>query len=203
MSAVIDRRPVGSTPAGYPPDLERSLELVDGLVSIHIRPIVPDDAERLIDLYARLSPRSAYQRFFAVLKRLPPEWARDFANLDYVRRLALVAEHDTPDGPELMGVARYEPSDEPNVAEVAVVVQDRWQGQGLGSALLADLLAAARARGIVRFCAYVLAGNSRMLKLLARATQIESRALDSGVVAIVFTPRAVNAETEPRLSPRS
>ncbi len=170
----------------YPRELEQAIVLKDG-VRVRSRPVRPDDAEGLSRLYDRLSRTTAYQRFFKVYTRLPPEWAHDFANVDYQRRLAIVAEHDAADGPELIAVARYEPSDEPDTGEVALVVQDDWQGKGLGSRLLRDLLAAAAARGIHRFCAYVLVGNDRMLGLLSRLTIVEKRAIDSGVVTVTFT----------------
>jgi len=108
------------------------------------------------------------------------------ANVDYVRRLALIAEVDTPSGPELVAVARYEPTGDPKTAEVAFVVQDAWQNRGLGTALLHDLLRAARARGIERFSAYVLATNRRMLDLISRFTTVVERKLDSGVVEATF-----------------
>ena len=93
-------------------------------------------------------------------------------------------------------MARYEPSDEPNTAEVAFVVEDRWQGRGLGSVLFDRLLASADQRGVKQFRAYVLADNSRMLNLIARFGDIRERTLQHGVVELLFTaratPRAVN-----------
>ena len=111
------------------------------------------------------------------------------ANVDYVNRLALVAEAESPRGLELVGVARYEPTDRPDMVEVAFVVQDGWQGKGLGTVLLHDLLRAAETRGIRRFYAYVLADNSRMLDLLARFTTIVDRKIEMGVAEVTFTPR--------------
>lgn len=172
----------------YPVELERSVTLTDG-DSVNIRPIRPEDEPRLVELYARLSEHTAYQRFFTVMKRLPPDWYHFFANVDYRWRMALVAERETPDGPELVGVGRYEPTDEPGVAEVAFVVQDGWQGQGLGKALLSDILPAAEARGITLFRAYVLADNHRMLRVLARYGEIRERILDGGVVSLLFSRR--------------
>ncbi|MBI4636659.1 MAG: GNAT family N-acetyltransferase [Candidatus Rokubacteria bacterium] len=181
-----------SAAAAYPHELQRAATLRDGS-RVWIRPIRPDDAERLIELYGRLSRHTAYQRFFTVMKRLPPDWARLLANVDYRRRLALVAEHDTPRGVELIGVGRYEPSERGDTAEMAFVIQDAWQGKGLGTILLHDLLRAAEARGIRRFCAYVLADNGRMLDLLARFTEIEERKIESGVVELTFTSRPSTA----------
>jgi RimJ/RimL family protein N-acetyltransferase len=173
----------------YPRDLEREVSLRDG-TPVRLRPIRAEDAPRLIALYARLSEHTAYQRFFTVMKRLPPDWARMLATVDYRRRLALVAERGPVDDPELIGVARYEPTDEPDMAEVAFVVLDGWQGRGLGMALLHHLLEAAVARGIQRFCAYVLADNGRMLDLFRRFTDVQASSIESGVVTVLFTSRA-------------
>ena len=123
------------------------------------------------------------------MRRLPPDWARFLAEVDYRRRLALVVERGPRKAPELIAVARYEPTDRPDTAEVAFVVMDGWQGKGIGTALLGDLLAAAEARGVRRFRAWVLADNPRMLDLLDRFTDVKERKIESGVVELTFTRR--------------
>jgi GNAT superfamily N-acetyltransferase len=154
----------------------RDVVLRDG-TRVLIRPIRPDDAQGLVDLYARLSRHTAYQRFFTIMKRLPPDWAAILATVDYERRLALVAERDG----EVVGVARWEPTgDRDDTVEVAFVVQDGWQNRGLGTWLLLDLLAAAQTRHHQRFVAYVLADNTRMLDLITRFTDVEQRRIESG-----------------------
>jgi RimJ/RimL family protein N-acetyltransferase len=171
-----------ATPTEYPRELAHDAGLRDGS-SVHIRPIRPDDAPRLQELYDRLS------RFFTIMKRLPPDWARILATVDYRRRLALVAEHDGDHGVELVGVGRYEPTDEPDTAEVAFVVQDGWQSRGLGTILIRELLDAADARGIRRFRAYVLADNRRMLDLIRRFGDVRERTMEQGVTELLFTRR--------------
>src|SRR5258706_590678 len=104
--------------APYPRELVRTITLKDGF-SARLRPIRPDDEPRLVDLYERLSRHTAYQRFFTVLRRLPSDWYHFFANVDYVRRLALVVERETVAGVQLIGAGRYEPAEEPDTAEVA------------------------------------------------------------------------------------
>jgi RimJ/RimL family protein N-acetyltransferase len=177
------------TPAAYPRELAHDARLKDGS-SVHIRPIRPDDAPRLQELYDRLSRHTVYQRFFTVMQRLPPDWARILATVDYQRRLALLAEHDTPRGVEVVGVGRYEAADAPDTAEVAFVVQDGWQCRGLGTILLREVLDAAAARGIHEFCAYVLAENRRMLDLIARVGDVHERKTEQGVTELRFTRRA-------------
>jgi RimJ/RimL family protein N-acetyltransferase len=161
----------------------RTITLTEGTVA-RLRAIRPDDEPRLVALYARLSERTAYQRFFTLMPRLPGDWAHRLANVDHRTRVALVLEREDHD--ELIGVARYDPSGDPGVAEVAFVVQDHYQGQGLGRLLLDELLDAAAAHGIHRFRAYVLGDNRRMLALLNRHTHVLRRTLDAGVVELLF-----------------
>src|SRR5213594_1842724 len=128
---------------------DRTLALAGG-ERVRLRPIRSDDEPRLSELYDRSSRNTRYQRFFSVMRRLPPDWAHFLANVDYQRRFALVAE--APGGADtLIAVARYEPGGEPDTVEVALVVQDTWQARGLGLVLFRELLAAAEANGIRRF----------------------------------------------------
>ncbi|MEK7444912.1 MAG: GNAT family N-acetyltransferase [candidate division NC10 bacterium] len=175
-------------PEQIPREFDRQVVLKDE-AHVWLRAIRPDDEPRLVDLYGRLSQHTAYQRFFTVMKRLPPDWAHIFANVDYRKRMAVVAEREHEGRLELIGVGRYEPADEEDTAEVAFVVQDGWQGLGLGAILLDDITRAGEARGIRRFRAYVLADNHRMLELLTRFTEVLDRRIEDGVVSIAFKRR--------------
>lgn len=188
VAPTRDRGPM----AGYPKEFEREMTLRDG-ARVRIRPVLPEDEPRLVALYGRLSPRTAHQRFFTVWKRLPSGWAHYFANVDYRRRLALVAERDLDWRPELIGVARYDASAE-DTAEVAIVVQDYWQGKGLGRLLLEELLRAGEANGIRRFSADVLADNDRVLRMLPRVADIQERKTQDGVTTVRFTRRTAPPE---------
>jgi acetyltransferase len=168
--------------------LERTVGLPSG-VSVRLRPIRPDDEASLIALYARLSPDTAYQRFFSRMARLPRAWAHRFANVDYRRRFAVVAELDMEPERALIGVARYEAYEDGVTAEVALVVEDRWQRQGLGGTLLDEVLRGGNERGIDEFRAYVLAANRRMLDLLARRTDVVRTATSQGVTEVLFRRR--------------
>ena len=170
---------------GYPTELQRDLVLRDGSV-VRIRPIRPDDAPRLQELHGRLSVNSAYQRFFTIVRRLPADWARTLATVDYRRRLALVVEIDGEKGVDLIAVGRYDALDDTE-AEVAFVVQDSWQNRGLGTIVFAEVLRVAAARSFRRFRAYVLADNRRMLDMIQRFTRIESRKVEQNVTELVFT----------------
>jgi GNAT superfamily N-acetyltransferase len=173
-------------PEGYAVELERKVTLRNGSV-VSIRPILPDDASRLQEFHARLSRDTAYQRFFAIVKRLPPDWARVLATVDYRRRLALIVEAQAGSGPELIAVGRYDALDESDTVEVAFVVQDSWQNRGLGTILFEEILRAAATRSYRRFRAFVLADNRRMLDLITRFTCVQSRKTEHNVTELVFT----------------
>ena len=90
---------------------------------------------------------------------------------------------------ELIAVARYDSAEAAKEAEIAIVVQDQWQGKGLGTMLMAELLGYAEAKGIRRFRADVLTENRRMLDMLARLTQVLTRRTERGVTSLLMVPR--------------
>ena len=161
-----------------------------------LRPIRPDDEPRLAELYDRLGRRTIYQRFFTVMQRLPPDWAHFLANVDGVRRFALVAEDPASPSPTLIGVARYEWSPDDDAAELAFVVQDDWQGKGLGTWLVRELLRAAELNGLRRFRAYVLGENRRMMDVFLDSGFSVTRRLEAGVQHVVLSLTATPAFEE-------
>jgi len=140
------------------------LALRDGLC-VPVREIRPDDAAALQRLIGRSSDRSVELRFFGPLKRLSDVQARRFAEVDGRDRFALVAL-DPEDPGEIVGVVRYEREGETDTAEYAALVEDRFQGRGVGIGLTRYLIEAARERGIRRLHALVMRENAGMLHLL-------------------------------------
>jgi RimJ/RimL family protein N-acetyltransferase len=175
-----------ATVLAYPKELVHDVRLPGGAF-VHIRPIRADDEPGLLALFERLSMSSRYQRFFSPLQRLPQHWLHHFVHVDYRERLALVAERQNGATLEILGVARYEPSGAPDLREIALVVEDRWQAKGVGKILLDELLRAANERGATRFRAYVLADNRRMLAVIARLGNVLDRSIQDGVVELIFT----------------
>ena len=132
---------------------------------ITIRPIRPDDVLRLQSFHRRLSPEAIRLRFHGYLRELPDAMALRFCEVDGHDRVAFVAVTGDPE--RIVGVGRYDVQED-GVAEVAFVVEDAYQGHGIGSTLLRRLVESARARGIHTFLASVLPGNSPMRRLLER-----------------------------------
>jgi GNAT superfamily N-acetyltransferase len=171
-----------SEPLGYPSELRRDIESADGL-QYHLRPIRPDDAPGLAEFHRRLSPHSCYLRFFSFHPTLSAEEIERFTCVDYVNRLALVAEVDH----HLIAVGRFDRHPGTGEAEVAFVVADQHQHHGIGSLLLDELVRAARARGITTFIADTLWENRTMLDVFRHAGFPLSTSVDCGTVTLRFS----------------
>jgi RimJ/RimL family protein N-acetyltransferase len=129
---------------------------------LEVRPIRPDDADALVALHARLSADTIYRRYFGARPHLSPADVDRFTRVDGRARFALVAVR----GPDLVAVARYEGRPGERSAELAVVVDDALQHQGVGRLMLERLVDVAREAGLHTIEADVLAGNTAMLSLL-------------------------------------
>lgn len=136
---------------------------------VTLRFIQPDDGEELRRAFARLSPRSRYQRFLGGVPELTDEMVGYLTRVDGEDHVAVVAGTDSHDlKTEVgLGVARFvRLQEDPTVAEAAITVVDDVQGKGIGRLLLTALARLALARGVRVFRGEVLAENTRMRHLL-------------------------------------
>lgn len=165
--------------------------LADGS-SIRIRAIVPEDREKLLDHFGRLSPESAYFRFMAHKKRLTDADLDRFTILDYVRNFGLVATRLERNDERVIGIGLYAAigGEHPESAEVAFAVDDEHQGRGVGTLLLEHLVRIARANGISRLEADVLSTNARMLDVFSRSGFVVRQSTEAGVVRVSFAIEA-------------
>jgi acyl-CoA synthetase (NDP forming)/ribosomal protein S18 acetylase RimI-like enzyme len=165
----------------HPRHWEADVVLSDG-GTVHLRPITPADADRLLAFHGRLSERTRYFRYFGPYPRIPQRDLERFTTVDHVNRVALVAML----GDDIVAVGRFDRLNGGDSAEVAFVVADAHQGRGLGSILLEHLAAAARERGLTRFVAEVLAENGQMVRVFRDAGYKVSRAFEEGVLHLEF-----------------
>lgn len=127
---------------------------------VTIRPISRSDADRLVAFHESLSDRTIYQRFFAAHPHLTEKEVERFTQVDHDLREAYVAVLND----EIVAVGRLERIDDAS-AEVAFVIRDEFQNQGLGSALFSLLAETARKQGVYKFVAEVLPQNRAMIRL--------------------------------------
>ena len=150
---------------------------------VHLRPIQPEDDQRLMEFHDRLSVRSVYRRFFFVHPKLSATETEHFTHVDYVNRLALVVERDG----QLIAVGRYDRTPGTTDDEVAFVVADEFQHHGLGTILLEDLAEAAWKNGITAFVAQTLAENRDMLDVFVKSGFQVTSSRDYGTVSLRFS----------------
>lgn len=147
---------------------ELHVALRDG-TPLTIRPVIPADKQKLEEGMARLTPASRRQRFFSSKEHLGDELLAHLTEVDYADHFAWLALADDQPGQPIVGVGRYIRVPEIHeLAEVAFVVSEPYQGRGLATMLLELLGIIARSHGITRFQAYVLAENVAMRELLSR-----------------------------------
>jgi GNAT superfamily N-acetyltransferase len=123
----------------------------------------PDDLPAFERMWTRLSEETIYRRFHAPIQRLSLKLRRYLVDVDHRDHDALVALS----GGEVIAVARYHRcADDPAAAEVAVLVEDAWQGRGLGVRMLRELACLANRRGIHVLSGDVQSDNLKMLDLV-------------------------------------
>ena len=155
--------------------------LTDGS-TVEIRAAEPKDAEAVREMHAAMSPDNIYLRFFSLSPRAADTEARRVTREPGPDHAALLAWL----GKRLVGVASYEASGKPGVAEIAFAVPDDMHRRGIATLLLEHLVSLARRRGQRAFVAQTLAENAAMLAVFGDAGLPVQRRFADGVVELTF-----------------
>jgi RimJ/RimL family protein N-acetyltransferase len=134
---------------------------------IEIRALRPDDRAGMLAAVGRTSTQSLRRRFFAPKKGFSERELAFFLNIDFENHVALIAQIDEDESPTIVGGGRYIVV-RPGQAEIAFVVVDTYQGQGIGTILMRHLAFLARDGGLQELIAEVLPENTAMLKVFKR-----------------------------------
>ena len=151
----------------YPTKYITPWQLSDG-TKVLLRPIRPEDEPAEHEMLSSLSEDTMRTRFFSVIKYMSHEWLILFCNIDYDRHMAIVAEIQEKGKSRMIGVARLIMDQDLTSGELAVLVQDKFQGKRLGSKLTEMLIGIARERGLEHIRADVLTENVSMLNVFRR-----------------------------------
>ena len=136
-----------------------------------IRPIRPEDEPLIARLHAKVSERSAYQRyfhFFAMNRRIAHERLVKVCFGDYDRQIALVVERPGSEV-QIIAVGRLSKARFMNEAELALLIVDERQGQGVGTELMRRLLEIAGAERLGQITLDLLEDNREMMELCRQA----------------------------------
>jgi len=168
----------------YPTKYTTTWKLSDG-TGVLLRAIRPEDEPAEHEMLASLSTETSRTRFFSAIRNISHEWLILFCNIDYDRHMAIVAEIEENGKKIMIGVARLIMNQDMTSGEVAVLVQDRFQGKRLGSKFVEMLISIARERGLENVRADVLTENESMLKVFKRLG-FSSRFASGGTSEVVL-----------------
>lgn len=169
----------------YPKRYVRPWTMKNG-EQVLVRPIRPEDEPLLVRLHQVLSERTVYLRYFQPL-RLSQRTAHDrltrICYIDYDREMALVVEHNNAEGnPEIIAIGRLSRLRGRDEAEMAVLVDDRFQHQGLGTELYQRLIEVARDEHLGSVVSTILSENREMQTICKKLGFFLESSLEDGTV---------------------
>jgi acetyltransferase len=151
----------------YPRELMTKFTLANGEEAL-LRPIKPEDEPMEAEMFTRLSKQTQHFRFFGYVPEVTHDLLTRFTQIDYDREIAIIAEIDEDGKKNMAGVVRLVEDANNNTAEFAIVVADKWQGQGLGNKFTDYILEIARKKELVKVYANVLKANTVMVHMFKK-----------------------------------
>jgi RimJ/RimL family protein N-acetyltransferase len=172
-------------PAMSEAEIYSAVEHLKGGSPVEVRALAPDDKAAMLAAIERTSPQSLRRRFFVTKRGFSQKEIDFFINIDFDKHVALVAEVDEDGKSIIAGGGRYIVT-APGKAEIAFVVVDAYQGQGIGTVLMRHLAVLARKAGLKELIAEVLPENTAMLKVFKKFGFAPGPSSDPGVVHLVL-----------------
>jgi RimJ/RimL family protein N-acetyltransferase len=146
--------------------------------AVTVRFVEPRDAEELQNYFRSLSTHARYNRFFGAMRELPHNVLDHFMHVGERDEFTVVATM-TIDGLEtIVGEARYAFHPATDTLEFGLSIDDRWQGQGIGSALMRNLECRAAAFGAHSLLGDTLRSNEAMIGLARKSGFVFSASPD-------------------------
>jgi RimJ/RimL family protein N-acetyltransferase len=153
---------------------------------VEIRALRPDDKDDMLAAVGRTGMQSLQRRFFVAKRGFSEKEIAFFMNIDFAGHVALVALAEDDGRKVIIGGGRYIVT-EPGMAEIAFVVIDDYQGQGVGTLLMRHLAVVGRAAGLKELVAEVLPENAAMRKVFSKFGFQARRGRDPQVVHLVLS----------------
>ena len=137
--------------------------------AVTVRFVEPRDAEALQSYFRSLTTRSRYNRFLGAASELPPSLLDQFIHIGQADRFSVVATQWADGRETIIGEARYAFDSETAAIEFGLSIDDRWQGHGIGKALMKNLECRAASFGATRLFGDTLRSNDTMIALARKA----------------------------------
>ncbi len=159
----------------------RTTMLLDNGTLVSFRAMNPTDEPATRDLFYSLSQETVYYRYMSSMKRIPRKQLQNFVYVDHRNEVAIVGTVPEAHGEEIIAIGRYYLDQKTNRAEVAFVVRDDWQKQGVGSFIMKHLAIIAKRSGIAGFTAEVMRDNKPMQAVINHSGMKVRSSLNEGV----------------------
>jgi RimJ/RimL family protein N-acetyltransferase len=155
----------------YPRELEEQRTFRGGIETL-FRPIRTSDEDMMRRLFYKISENAVYLRYLTSVKVMPHSKMQSYVNIDYRNTLSLVCVVQKKGIEHIIAECRYAGRPSDDIHEIAFIVDEEYQGRGIGSYMVDRIIAIARDRGIDKLTAYVLPENEKMSALFERAVVI-------------------------------
>ncbi|MBE9545975.1 MAG: GNAT family N-acetyltransferase [Proteobacteria bacterium] len=169
-----------------------------GGLTVHFRAIKASDEDDMRRLFYRFSDKAVYYRYFSPIKTMPHARMQEYVNVDYRRIMSIVGLVEVEPGIEhIITEARYVRTRDRSFADIAFIVDEKYNGKGIASFMYEMLIRVAGERGIEGFTADVLTDNKPMMKILEKSPFPVQAEVESGVyhLTIPFSDDAVTDKT--------
>ncbi|MDQ5986505.1 MAG: butyrate:acetyl-CoA coenzyme A-transferase [Syntrophus sp. SKADARSKE-3] len=171
--------------ANYPASIETMKTFKDGL-ELKIRPIKQSDEDMMRRLFYTFSDESKYLRYFSNVRIMPHANMQKYCQIDYNKIVSIVAILQKGNSERIIAEGRYAEYPEENTHELAFLVDEDFQGKGIGSFLLNYLIKIAIENGVPRLSASVLFKNNKMLDVFKKADVTPRIRLEGDVYELDF-----------------
>ncbi len=178
----------------YPMDIAVEHTFRSG-IKVRFRAVKPSDEEGMRRLFYRFSEKQLYERFFRRIRIMPHPKMQEYINVDWNQVTSIVGLVGVPGEGKIIAEARYIREKDRPYAEVAFLVDKRYQGLGIGSFMYRLLEKHAKEQGIEGFSAEVLFSNIGMMKVFKKCADRVEAKLENGVYELIipFEPSPFNA----------
>jgi len=158
----------------YPEEIATEHTFKDNLM-VRFRAIKPSDEEEMRRLFYRFSEEAVYYRYFTPVKTMPHAKMQEYVNVNFNKVMSIVGLVGKPGEGHIIAEARYVRDPHRPYADVAFIVDEKYQGKGIASYLYQMLKRLAKERGIKGFTADVLSSNKPMMKVFEKGGLVKAK----------------------------
>jgi len=164
----------------YPAHISETKTFKGG-IEVHFRAIKPSDEESMRRFFYRCSDEMIFYRFFYSIKTMSHDKMQEYVNVDYTKEISIIGLTGNAEDEQIIAEARFVKDERTSYGEVAFLIEEAYQGIGVGSYMLNLLMSLAREQGIKGFSAEIIADNQPMRKVFEKANLPLDARLENGV----------------------